>query len=98
VRSARGGLRSAKAALASIIGVVDDFDVEPPPPFAALEVQAKYDELVQRAFDNRIDLRMQKQLLGQARRALRTQGRDHSGFGQTRNRCFGKNDQRSAHR
>lgn len=68
VRSARAGLRSAKAALAAMIGVVEDFDVEAPPPFSALSVQASYDELLQRAFDNRLDLRVQKQLLAIAER------------------------------
>jgi outer membrane protein TolC len=68
VRSARGGLRSAKAALAAIIGVVDDFDVDPPPAFAALQVQASYDELLQRAWDNRVDLRVQKEMLSIAER------------------------------
>ena len=69
VRSARGGLRAAKAGLAAVLGLVDDFDVEPPPPFQALEVQASFDDLLQRAWDSRIDLRVQKEMLVIAQRS-----------------------------
>ncbi len=68
-RSARGGLRGAKAGLAAILGLVDDFDVEAPPPFQALEVQANFDDLLQRAWDSRTDLRVQKELLAIAQRS-----------------------------
>ncbi|HEY1100359.1 MAG TPA: TolC family protein, partial [Myxococcota bacterium] len=63
VRSATGGLRAAKAALASLLGLVEDFDVEPPPPFEALQVQADFDTLLKRAWDSRVDLRVQKEML-----------------------------------
>ena len=62
-RQARSGLRSAKAALAGLLGVMEDFDVEAPPPMTPVQAQGNFDELLQRAWDHRIDLRVQKQLL-----------------------------------
>ena len=60
-RQARAGLRSAKAALAGLLGVMDDFDVVAPQPLEP--PQGSFDELLQRAWEHRIDLRVQKQLL-----------------------------------
>lgn len=66
-RAAKAGLRTAKAALAGLLGLMDDFDVEAPPPVQSAELPP-FDDLLQRAWDSRIDLRVQKQLLGIADR------------------------------
>ena len=66
-RVVRAGYRSGKAGLAALLGLVDDFDVVPPPPLAAAEDQ-DFDNLLLRAWDSRIDLRVQKQLLAIADR------------------------------
>ena len=67
-RQAKGGLRAAKAGLASLIGVVDDFTVAAPPPVAAINETVPFADLLQRAWDSRVDLRVQKQLLAIADR------------------------------
>lgn len=68
-RQARAGLRAAKAALAGMIGRTEDFDVEAPPPVEALEMSAAIDELLARAFAQRLDLRVQKASLAMADRS-----------------------------
>ncbi|OGQ13296.1 MAG: hypothetical protein A2138_28005 [Deltaproteobacteria bacterium RBG_16_71_12] len=68
-RQARAGLRATKAALAGIIGRTEDFDVEPPPPANALEQGASFDDLLARAFAQRLDLRVQKESLALAERS-----------------------------
>ncbi|MDP2346044.1 MAG: TolC family protein [Deltaproteobacteria bacterium] len=67
-RQARGGLRAAKAGLAGLLGIVDDFDVDAPPPVAALNESVPFEALLERARDARVDLRVQKQLLAIADR------------------------------
>ncbi len=67
-RQAKAGLRAAKAALAGIIGVVEDFDVEAPGAASPSAMTASFDELLQRAWDSRLDLRVQKELLAIADR------------------------------
>ncbi len=68
-RQARGGLRTAKAGLAGLLGVIDDFDVEAPPAVEALNESVPFDTLLQRARDARVDLRVQKEMLALADRA-----------------------------
>lgn len=68
-RQARAGLRAAKAALAGIIRRSDDFDVEAPPPAAAIESTAGFEELLARAYGQRLDLRVQKESLALADRS-----------------------------
>ncbi len=67
-RQARGGLRAAKAGLGALIGAVEDFDVVTPPPVAAINESVPFADLLQRARDNRVDLRVQKQMLAIADR------------------------------
>ncbi len=67
-RQAKGGLRAAKAGLAALIGVVEDFDVAAPPNVAAVNEGLPFDQLLQRAWDSRLDLRVQKQMLAIADR------------------------------
>ena len=62
-KQARGGLRAAKAGLAALIGVVEDFDVAAPPPVPAANEGVPFEQLLARAWDSRLDLRVQKQLL-----------------------------------
>jgi outer membrane protein TolC len=66
-RAAKAGLRAAKGALAGLLGLMDDFEVEAPPPTTAAALPT-FDALLQRAFDTRIELRVQKQLLAIAER------------------------------
>ncbi|MCC7072545.1 MAG: TolC family protein [Deltaproteobacteria bacterium] len=68
-RQARAGLRAAKAALAGMIGRTDDFEVKAPPPVEALELGAKLDDLLARAWAQRLDLRVQKASLALAERS-----------------------------
>lgn len=68
-RQARAGLRAAKAALAGMIGRTDDFEVAAPPPVDALELGAKPEELLVRAWSQRLDLRVQKASLALAQRS-----------------------------
>lgn len=67
-RQALGGLRAAKAGLAALIGVVDDFTVATPPPVAAVNESVPFDQLLVRAWESRPDLRVQKQMLAIADR------------------------------
>lgn len=66
-RSAKAGLRTARGALAGLLGLMDDFDVEVPPPVSAGALPT-FDGLLQRAYDSRIELRVQKQFLAMAER------------------------------
>lgn len=68
-RQARAGLRAAKAALAGMIGRTDDFEVASPPPADALELGASFDDLLTRAWGQRVDLRVQKESLALAERS-----------------------------
>jgi len=65
---ARGAQRMAKAALAGLIGRLDDFEVVAPPPVVALEEGAAIDALLARAWQKRLDLRMQKETVALAER------------------------------
>ncbi len=64
--AAEGGVKLAKGALGSLIGVVEDFDVAEPPPVPALEQGKSADELLARAVQSRDDLRLEKQALAVA--------------------------------
>lgn len=68
VRAAEGGLRLAKGALGGLLGLVEDFDVAPPPVVPALEAGQVPEELVQRALVARDDVRIQKEALAIADR------------------------------
>jgi multidrug efflux system outer membrane protein len=61
-RTAKAGLKAAKAALAGLLGLMDDFDVEMPAVVDAAPLPT-FDALLQRAWDSRLELRLQKQLL-----------------------------------
>jgi outer membrane protein TolC len=67
-RSAGGALMFAKAALGSLMGAVEDFDVVEPPGVPAVEMDVPADELVARAFAAREDLRVQREALAIADR------------------------------
>jgi outer membrane protein len=78
-RLATGGERLAKGALASLLGLLEDFDVVDPPPVAPLEDaavdpargylnQQGFEELLVRAWNHRVDLRAQKEALAIADR------------------------------
>jgi outer membrane protein len=67
-KAAEGGLKMAKAALGSLIGVVEDFDVADPPAVPAVESSGNTDELLQRAWNARDDLRVEKETLAIAER------------------------------
>lgn len=65
-RGAAGALALAKAALGSLIGTVEEFEIVEPPPVPAVEAPGSAtatDELVARAFNARDDLRVQREAL-----------------------------------
>lgn len=68
-RAALGGLKLAKGALASLLGVVEDFDVTVPPAVPAVEEGQLPEGLIERARATRPDLRLQKEMLAVADRA-----------------------------
>jgi outer membrane protein len=69
LRAAQNGLRSGKAALGGMLALVDDFSLATPPPQMAIEDQASNaDALVARAFDQRLDVRVQREALAIADR------------------------------
>jgi outer membrane protein TolC len=65
---ARGAQRMAKAALADLLGRVDDFDVETPAPLAGIDEAAGVDAMLARAWQQRLDLRVQKEAVAIAER------------------------------
>jgi outer membrane protein len=65
---ARGAQRMAKAALASMLDRTDDFDVEAPAPLAPVDEAAGVDALIARAWQQRLDLRVQKETIAIAER------------------------------
>jgi outer membrane protein TolC len=65
---ARGAQRMAKAALAGIIGRTEDFDVDTPTPLAPVDDAAGVDALIARAWQQRLDLRVQKESVAIAER------------------------------
>jgi outer membrane protein TolC len=65
---AGGALRTAKAALAGMIGRTDDFDVAAPSPILPLDEGAAVDSLLVRAWQQRLDLRVQKETIAIAER------------------------------
>jgi outer membrane protein TolC len=65
---ARGAQRMAKAALASMLGRTDDFDVETPPSLAPVDDAADAEALLARAWQQRLDLRVQKETVAIAER------------------------------
>jgi outer membrane protein len=65
---ARGAERMAKGALGALLGRVDDFDVVAPPSFVALDAHAGFDALLARAWQHRLDLRVQKEAVQLAER------------------------------
>lgn len=69
-KQAKGGLKAAKAGLAGLIGVVDDFDVAPIDGAASLAAaeEVPFNDLLARAWDSRVDLKVQKQMLAIADR------------------------------
>jgi hypothetical protein len=65
---ARGAQRMAKAALASMLDRTDDFDVEAPAQLAPVDEAAGVDALIARAWQQRLDLRVQKETIAIAER------------------------------
>jgi outer membrane protein TolC len=65
---ARAAQRMAKGALASLVGRTDDFAVEAPAPFAPIDAAGDVDGLLARAWNNRLDLRIQKESVALAER------------------------------
>jgi outer membrane protein TolC len=69
LRAAQNGLRSGKAALGALLAMVDDFSLTPPPPQVPIEAEGgNGDALVARAFDQRLDVRVQREALAIADR------------------------------
>jgi outer membrane protein len=67
-RAADGAVKMAKAALGSLLGVVEDFELVEPPPVPPIEASGGFEELFQRALAARDDIRLQKESLGIADR------------------------------
>lgn len=69
-RGAAGALELSKAALGSLIGTVEQFEIVEPPPVPALEAasEGSTNDLVARAFAARDDLRVQRESLAIADR------------------------------
>jgi outer membrane protein TolC len=65
---ARGALRMAKAALGGLIGRSEDFEVVAPAAIAAVEDAGDVAALVERAWRQRLDLRVQKETVAVAER------------------------------
>lgn len=70
-RQAKAGYKSAKAALAALIGAVSDFDVDAAPAIGAGLDAVGFNELLTRAYDSRVDFKVQKHMLELADRGRR---------------------------